>query len=158
MCHTDNLLLIATLYTDFSESKKSRSKECKQKIFAAQTPPRTVYPRRRTFFRRKASVQSCTLKNIIRFSPKQATINQNLLFHKLTSTFPQNPQRVTHIKSTGNQQVTHKVFHREKISESRQDKHFGSCPQFPHPLLLLLLPINNIYYIIFISDKRKMKG
>ena len=92
------------------------------------------------------------------FQLKQATINQNSLFHKLTSTFPQNPQRVAHIKSTGNQQVTHKVFHREKISESRQDKHFGSCPQFPHPLLLLLLPINNIYYIIFISDKRKMKG
>ncbi len=89
------------------------------------------------------------------FPPKQATINQNYLFHKLTSTFPQNPQRVIHIKSTGNQQVTHKVFHRKKILESRQNKHFGSCPQFPHPLLLLLLPINNIYYIIFVSDIKK---
>ena len=36
----DNSLPCTALYTDFSESKKSRSKECKQKIFAAQTPPR----------------------------------------------------------------------------------------------------------------------
>ena len=36
----DNSLPCASLFTDFSESKKSRSKECKQKIFAAQTPPR----------------------------------------------------------------------------------------------------------------------
>jgi len=36
----DNPLPCATLFTDFSESKKSRSKECKQKIFAAQTPQR----------------------------------------------------------------------------------------------------------------------
>ena len=153
------------LYTPTFRNRKSRALKSVNKRFSQLKRRRErfilaggLFPRRRTFFRRKASVQSCTLKNIIRFSPKQATINQNFLFHKLTSTFPQNPQRVTHIKSTGNQQVTHKVFHREKISESRQDKHFGSCPQFPHPLLLLLLPINNIYYIIFISDKRKMKG
>ena len=37
----DYPLPLASLYTDFSESKKSHSKERKQKIFAAQTPQRT---------------------------------------------------------------------------------------------------------------------
>ena len=36
----DNSLPCTALYTDFPESKKQRSKESKQKIFAAQTPPR----------------------------------------------------------------------------------------------------------------------
>ena len=33
LAEQDNLLLCAALYTDFSESKKSRSKECKPKDF-----------------------------------------------------------------------------------------------------------------------------
>ena len=35
-----NFLQSAALYPHFSESKSVRSKECKQKIFAAQTPQR----------------------------------------------------------------------------------------------------------------------
>ena len=50
---TDYPLPFATLFPDFSESKKSRSKECKQKIFAAQTPPR-----------KRGYVEDFTLKSV----------------------------------------------------------------------------------------------
>ena len=66
----DNSLPCASLFTDFSESKKSRSKECKQKIFAAQTPPR-----------KRGYVEDFTLKSV------NAHRNQMLLRNLKSSRF-----------------------------------------------------------------------
>jgi len=51
----DNPLPLATLFSNFSESKRLHSKERKQKIFAAQTPPQKRgyeedFARSKTFF------------------------------------------------------------------------------------------------------------